>query len=281
MTEDSIFDLDFEEFDKVVAREIIIATNEAEEDEAFLNGEDIPCEGEECKDEDEFDFDADEFEDGVIVSIDELDADEEPVEVIEPEEKIEDIEEFKEEETEEVEEACKVEEEEQIEAETADGPINEKCGKVKECGTKPVREHKSLLSIYESNRSRKKNKLVEALLVDSTVDSIEQSLKDILGAFGIGRAEAVTTIGLILDRMLHADDDEVAAPEFLPDAIGEIVDNDDIHEVVVKAVEDALENPDNPEAPVTMDCELNAIITTSEEEQIPEIIEKNEPADAE
>lgn len=264
--EDSIFDVDFDEFDKVVAREII-ATKEAEEDEAFLNGDDLSYED---------DFDDADFEDGVLVSMDDLDVEDDGEDI-----EIKD--------TEEVEECGgkpeKVTEEEQIELETEDGPlvekcdaIEEKCNKVEEkCDAKKeVKEHKSLLSIYENRKARKKNKLVESLLVDNTVDSIEQSLKSILGAYGISRAEAITTIGLILDRMLNADDDEVAAPEFLQDTIGEIVDNDDIHEVVVKAVEDALENPDNPEAPAIKDCELNAIITSSKEDEIPEVIEGNQ-----
>lgn len=259
--EDSIFDVDFDEFDKVVAREII-ASKKEEEDEEFLMGADT-----EYSDE----LDADDFEDGILVSVDDLE-----------DEGFEEIES-----TEEVEECSgkpeTIKEEEQIELETADGPIEEKCGaieekceQVEECNSKPVKEHKSILSIYESRKSKKKNKLVESLLVDSTVDSIEQTLKDILRSHGISNAEAVTTIGLILDRMLHADDDEVAAPEFLPDTIGEIVDNEDIHDVVVKAVEDALENPDNPEAPATVDCELNAVIVSSEDEEIPEVVENNQ-----
>ena len=122
---------------------------------------------------------------------------------------------------------------------------------------------KSIMDLYEARKNRPNNKIVESLLVDDTVSNIEQCLKSILDAHGISKAQSVITIGLILDRMLKASDDEVAAPEFLDQIINELVETDDMKDVVKKAVEDALEGKDNP-APGLVDSEPAAVINGAE-----------------
>ena len=125
---------------------------------------------------------------------------------------------------------------------------------------------KSLMDFYESRRRKTTNKLVESLLIDSTVDTIVQVLTQTLSSFGIAKAQAMGVIGLILDRMLKADSDEVAAPEFLQDVVGDVVNNKDIEKVVKKAIEDALEGTTHPKFPAKADTEVNTIIANNEVE---------------
>lgn len=155
--------------------------------------------------------------------------------------------------------------------------VVDECSEVKECEDKAVKvkpiqkEGKSLADIYESRKNKQRNKIVEALLVDSTIETIEDSLKSILNASGISKAESIVVIGLILDRMLNANDDEVAAPEFLDSTINELVDNKDIIDVVKTAVEKALEGDEHP-APGLVDTEAIATVISSEDDQEPKVI---------
>lgn len=103
-------------------------------------------------------------------------------------------------------------------------------------------EHKSLAQIYESKQSRKKNKLVESLLVDNVVDDITNVLTSTLKSHGVTKAETIVTLGMILNKMLNASDAEVTAPDFLDGVIGEYVDNADLNKVILKSIEQALES---------------------------------------
>ena len=71
--------------------------------------------------------------------------------------------------------------------------------------------------------------------------------------------------------MLNANDDEVAAPEFLDSTINELVDNKDIIDVVKTAVEKALEGDEHP-APGLVDTEAVATVISSEDNQEPKVI---------
>lgn len=110
---------------------------------------------------------------------------------------------------------------------------------------------RSLLDIYKESRTpKRKNAIVESLLVDSTVETIEQTLSSQFKAMGISRAEYIITLGMILDRMVHADDSEIKAPDFLQDSIGSVLDEtnkDALGDVIASAIEKALSNRSKPD----------------------------------
>ena len=133
---------------------------------------------------------------------------------------------------------------------------------ITEESSKPQATGDSLLEIYTRRNKKKKNKIVESLLVDNTVDTIEQIIKSSLQACGISKAETVVVLGLILDRMLHASDTDVVAPDFLDSTFGELITNKDVAKTVKKAVVNALSGLDNPD--------LNATWSTSMSEYEPE-----------
>lgn len=108
-----------------------------------------------------------------------------------------------------------------------------------------VKTGTSILEMYNS-RNRKRNKIVESLLVDNTVDSISQVFNLTMKSFGISKAESTVVLGLILDRMLHASDDDVVSPDFLDATLGDLVKNKDAEKIIKKAVTDALSGVDNP-----------------------------------
>lgn len=141
---------------------------------------------------------------------------------------------------------------------------------------------RSLADLYESRQRRQRNKLVESLLVDNTVQTIEDVLTQTLKAHGISKAESIVTIGLILDRMLNASDDDVAAPEFLDGIINQLVDNKDIQKIVKGAVENALEGKEPLPAPGLVDVDDVVKVVSSEKDGKPvsygEVVkEKDEP----
>ena len=103
----------------------------------------------------------------------------------------------------------------------------------------------SILEMY-NQRNRKRNKIVESLLVDNTVDSITQSFNLTMKSFGISKAETTIVLGLILDRMLHASDDDIVSPDFLDSTLGDLIKNKDAEKIIKKAVTDALSGVDNP-----------------------------------
>ena len=103
----------------------------------------------------------------------------------------------------------------------------------------------SILEMY-NQRNRKRNKIVESLLVDNTVDSITQAFNLTMKSFGISKAETTVVLGLILDRMLHASDDDIVSPDFLDSTLGDLIKNKDAEKIIKKAVTDALSGVDNP-----------------------------------
>lgn len=105
---------------------------------------------------------------------------------------------------------------------------------------------KSIMQIYENKKKKTKNRIVESLLVDNVVDDIERTLKSTLDAHGISAAERATILGLILDRMLHASDEEIEAPEYIETVITDVVEDDTIADIVKDAVESALDGETEP-----------------------------------
>lgn len=101
-------------------------------------------------------------------------------------------------------------------------------------------EYLSLAEVYNIRKNFKTNKLVESILCDSVVDNIYDALQSILRAHGISKANAVVVIGLMLDRMLKADDTEVSRPDFLKDVLGDLVDDSEVQKMVTSAVQKAL-----------------------------------------
>ena len=110
----------------------------------------------------------------------------------------------------------------------------------------PAKVKKSIAQIYESKKARQRNKIVECLLVDNVVDDIERVLKSTLDAHGVAAIDRVTILGLILDRMMHASDTEIEAPEYIDSVIEDVVEDKDIAELVKDAVESALDGEKNP-----------------------------------
>lgn len=103
----------------------------------------------------------------------------------------------------------------------------------------------SILEMY-NHRNRKTNKIVESLLVDNTVDSITQVFNATMKSFGISKAETTIVLGLVLDKMLHASDDDIVSPDFLDSTLGDLVKNKDAQKIIKKAVTAALSGVDNP-----------------------------------
>lgn len=122
---------------------------------------------------------------------------------------------------------------------------------------------RSLAEVYELRKSFKVNKLVESILVDSVVDSVYDIMTGTLRSHGISKANSIVVLGLLLDRMLKADDNEVARPEFLKDTLGDLLDNKDILDIVHKAVQDALEYNPNCGRQVPLDDKAQAAILTT------------------
>lgn len=109
-----------------------------------------------------------------------------------------------------------------------------------ESETDAEEEYLSLAEVYNIRKNFKTNKLVESILCDSVVDNIYDALQSILRAHGISKANAVVVIGLMLDRMLKADDTEVSRPDFLKDVLGDLVDDSEVQKMVTSAVQKAL-----------------------------------------
>lgn len=118
--------------------------------------------------------------------------------------------------------------------------VDEDEEEVVEEGLKMAGPFKSLAEVYNVRKNFKTNKLVESILSDSVVDNMYSILVNTLRSNGISNAQAIVIIGLLLDRMLKADDGQVADPNFMQEIIGELVDNKDIGKVVHDAVQAAL-----------------------------------------
>lgn len=100
---------------------------------------------------------------------------------------------------------------------------------------------RSIMDLYEARKRRQNNPLVESLLTDNVVDQICTSLNSVLDGHGISRAQQYATLGMILDRMLKAGDQDITDPIFMDSVLGELVDTEDLKGVIKKAVEDAIE----------------------------------------
>lgn len=242
LTEDELLTIDFNEFDEVIATQVKGVRNGTNKDTAYNTS---------------FDPDADS---GVVVSDDDIEFDGEFEVNLDDEPQAED--------------SGDVEVDAELEEMMGGEEITEMMGG-EELSTskKDIKEHrqvvnKSMMDFYESRRRKSTNKLVESLLVDSTVDSIVKVLTQTLSSFGIAKAQSISVIGLILDRMLKADSDEVSAPEFLQDVVGDVVNNKDIEKLVKKAIEDALEGDNHPKSPTQVDTQVNTIINNEVDETV-------------
>ena len=119
-------------------------------------------------------------------------------------------------------------------------PTDDVTDNEQESETDAEEEYLSLAEVYNIRKNFKTNKLVESILCDSVVDNIYDALQSILRAHGISKANAVVVIGLMLDRMLKADDTEVSRPDFLKDVLGDLVDDSEVQKMVTSAVQKAL-----------------------------------------
>ena len=119
-------------------------------------------------------------------------------------------------------------------------PADDVTDNEQESETDAEEEYLSLAEVYNIRKNFKTNKLVESILCDSVVDNIYDALQSILRAHGISKANAVVVIGLMLDRMLKADDTEVSRPDFLKDVLGDLVDDSEVQKMVTSAVQKAL-----------------------------------------
>lgn len=126
--------------------------------------------------------------------------------------------------------------------------------------------YKSLAEVYEIRKNFKTNKLVESILCDSVVDCVYDALISTLSSHGITKANAVVILGLMLDRMLKADDSEVVKPDFLKEVLGDLIDGDkEITDIVHDAVQNALTTEPSPKQ-ICTDPELVKIQSNGEED---------------
>ena len=126
--------------------------------------------------------------------------------------------------------------------------------------------YKSLAEVYEIRKNFKTNKLVESILCDSVVDCVYDALITTLGSHGITKANAVVILGLMLDRMLKADDSEVVKPDFLKEVLGDLIDGDkEVTDIVHDAVQNALTAEPSPKQ-ICIDPELVKIQSNGEED---------------
>lgn len=99
---------------------------------------------------------------------------------------------------------------------------------------------KSILEVYESRQKRSMNPIVESVLCDNTVDTIANVLQSTMRAHGIPNAQSFAVLGIILDKMLHASDEDVASEEFISSVVGELVTADDLKSIIIGAIEHAI-----------------------------------------
>lgn len=99
---------------------------------------------------------------------------------------------------------------------------------------------KSILEVYESRQKRSINPIVESVLCNNTVDTIVNVLQSTMRAHGIPNAQSFAVLGIILDKMLHASDEDVASEEFISSVVGELVTADDLKSIIIGAIEHAI-----------------------------------------
>ena len=207
-SDELLLDIDFSEFDKVIGFQA-----SKDEDEKEINDTDS----------------------GVVVDFDDIDDD--PM--------YDDIEDIQEENTQEEEtQNTESDEDVHINNETIEEPeveTDDMTNESTECVKKNDGKYKSLAEVYEIRKNFKTNKLVESILCDSVVDCVYDALISTLSSHGITKANAIVILGLMLDRMLKADDSEVVRPDFLKEVLGDLIDGDkEITDIVHDAVQNAL-----------------------------------------
>lgn len=151
---------------------------------------------------------------------------EDDIEIDEDEFDIEDLEVM----DDDVEEIPEEEEEEEI--------VDDKDEEVIEDSVK--KKGKSILEVYESRQKRSMNPIVESVLCNNTVDTIVNVLQSTMRAHGIPNAQSFAVLGIILDKMLHASDEDVASEEFISSVVGELVTADDLKSIIIGAIEHAI-----------------------------------------
>ena len=250
-SDELLLDIDFSEFDKVIGFQ---ASKQSDEDEQKIDDTDA----------------------GVVVDFDDIDED--PM--------YDDIEELKLEQTQEEEmpvdtpipegseEKPQVKEEDEQETKEDDEDAQEKIIEESSSDTDNIDEkcnnkkYKSLAEVYEIRKNFKTNKLVESILCDSVVDCVYDALISTLSAHGITKANAVVILGLMLDRMLKADDSEVVKPDFLKEVLGDLIDGDsDITDIVHDAIQNAL-TAEPPVKQICVDPELVKIQANGQDDVI-------------
>ena len=206
-SDELLLDIDFSEFDKVIGFQA------SKDDEKEINDTDS----------------------GVVVDFEDIDDD--PM--------YDDIEDIQEENTQEEEtQNTESDEDVHINNETIEEPeveTDDMTNESTECVKKNDGKYKSLAEVYEIRKNFKTNKLVESILCDSVVDCVYDALISTLSSHGITKANAIVILGLMLDRMLKADDSEVVRPDFLKEVLGDLIDGDkEITDIVHDAVQNAL-----------------------------------------
>lgn len=206
-SDELLLDIDFSEFDKVIGFQA-----SKDEDEKEINDTDS----------------------GVVVDFEDIDDD--PM--------YDDIEDIQEEKTQEETQDTESDEDAHINNDTIEEPEVETediTNESTECVKKNDGKYKSLAEVYEIRKNFKTNKLVESILCDSVVDCVYDALISTLSSHGITKANAIVILGLMLDRMLKADDSEVVRPDFLKEVLGDLIDGDkEITDIVHDAVQNAL-----------------------------------------
>lgn len=206
-SDELLLDIDFSEFDKVIGFQA-----SKDETEKEINDTDS----------------------GVVVDFEDIDDD--PI--------YDDIEDIQEEKTQEETQNTESDEDAHINNETIEEPeveTDDMTNESTECVKKNDGKYKSLAEVYEIRKNFKTNKLVESILCDSVVDCVYDALISTLSSHGITKANAIVILGLMLDRMLKADDSEVVRPDFLKEVLGDLIDGDkEITDIVHDAVQNAL-----------------------------------------
>lgn len=103
---------------------------------------------------------------------------------------------------------------------------------------------RSIMEMYESRQRKQVNPIVESVLCDKTVDTIANALQSTMRAHGIPKAQSFAVLGTILDKMLHASDEDITSEEFVSEVVGELVDTEDLKSVIANAIEQAISGED-------------------------------------
>lgn len=138
----------------------------------------------------------------------------------------------------EVEKPEEVEDEEIVDVVGVEDEFVEESSKMKKSNKR------SIMEMYESRQRKQVNPIVESVLCDKTVDTIANALQSTMRAHGISNAQSFAVLGSILDRMLHASDEDITSEEFVSEVVGDLVDTDDLKSVIANAIEKAISGED-------------------------------------